>query len=60
MSEASYVYILSGQKFIKKYQNGPFMASFWKPKAGCQIVLPDRSIVIEQKFVENAEIQKLK
>ena len=36
------------------------MASFWKPEAGCQIVLPDRSIIIEQKFVENAEIQNLK
>ena len=44
-SEASYVYILSGQKLIKNAKNGPFLAGFWKPKAGVQTVLPDRSFV---------------
>ena len=32
-SEASYVYILSGQKLIKNAKNGPILASFWKPEA---------------------------
>ena len=32
-SEASYVYILSGQKFIKNCQKWSNLASFWKPKA---------------------------
>jgi len=29
---ASYVYILSGQKFIKKAKNGPFWRVFEKPE----------------------------
>ena len=52
-SEASYIYILSGQKSIKNAKNGPF----WKPKACGQTVLPDRSILIGQKLLENAKIQ---
>ena len=32
-SEASYIYILSGQKLIKNAKKGPFLASFWKPEA---------------------------
>ena len=51
-SEASYVY-KSGQKFIKN-------TNFWKPKYGGQTVLPDRSILIEQKLVENAKFEKCK
>ena len=39
-SEASYVFILSGQTFIKKWQNEP---SFRKPEAYRQTVIPDRS-----------------
>ena len=35
--EASYVYILSGQKLIKNAKNG----QFWKPEACSQTVLPD-------------------
>ena len=38
-SEASYVYILSGQKFIKNAKNGPFWRVFEKNMR--QIVLPD-------------------
>ena len=49
-SEASYVYILSGQK--PKMVN---LASFWKPEA-CGQVLPDRSLLKGQKLVENAKI----
>ena len=52
-SEASYVYILSRQKLIKNAKNGPFLASFWNPLAWGQTVLPDRSILIRQKLVEN-------
>ena len=36
------------------------MASFWKTEACCQTVLPDRSVLIAQKLVENAKIQKSK
>ena len=36
------------------------MASFRKPEACGQTVLPDRTILIGQKLVENAEIQKFK
>ena len=43
-SEASYFYILSGQK----------------PVACGKTVLPDRSVLKGQKLVENAEIKKFK
>ena len=33
---------------------------FWKPETNGQTVLPDRSILNEQKLVENAKIDKLK
>ena len=36
-TEASYVYIWSGQKLIKNAKNGPI----WMPKACIQTVLPD-------------------
>ena len=36
------------------------LASFWKPEACGQTVLPDRSVLIGQKLVENAKIQKFK
>ena len=44
-SEASYVYILSGhgQKVTKNAKNGPFLATFWKPKTFGRTVLPDRN-----------------
>ena len=34
------------------------LASFWKPEACGQTGLPDRSILIGQKLVENAQIKK--
>ena len=52
-SEASYVYIWNGQKLIKKAKN----SQFWKSKVCSQTVLPDRSLLIEQKLVENTKIQ---
>ena len=36
------------------------MASFWKPDACGQTVLPDRSVFIRQELVENDKIQKFK
>ena len=32
-SEASYVYVLSGQTLIKNAKNRHILASFWKPEA---------------------------
>ena len=56
-SEASYVYVLSGQKLIKNAQKWSNLASFWKPKTFGQTELPDMSVLIGQKLVENAKIQ---
>ena len=36
------------------------LASFWKPEACGQTVLPDRSVLIGQKLVENAKMPKIK
>ena len=36
------------------------LASFWKSEACGQTVLPDMSILIRQKLVENAKIRKFK
>ena len=45
ITEASLVYILSGQKFIKMPKMVNF-DEFWKPNACGQTVLPDRSGLI--------------
>ena len=55
-SEASYVYILSGQQLIK-IPKWSILTSFWKPGACGQTVFQDRSVLIWQKLVENAKIQ---
>ena len=36
------------------------LASFWKPEACGQTVLPGRSVLIGQKLVENAKMQTFK
>ena len=55
-SEASYVYILSGQKLIKKTKKWSNLASFWKSEECSQTVLPDRSTFsIELKLVKNGK-----
>ena len=36
------------------------LASFWKSEACGQTALPDRSLLIEQKLVENAKITEKK
>ena len=58
MSEASYVYILSEQKFIKMLKMFN-LASFRKREVCGQTVLPDKSILIRQKLVENAKMPKI-
>ena len=55
--QAKRAYILSGQKFIKNAKNGYILAIFWKIEACGQTELPDRSVLIGQKLVENAKIQ---
>ena len=45
---------------FKNAKNGPFWRIFEQPEAYCQVVLPDRSILIRQKWVEKAKIEKLK
>ena len=49
--EASYVYISSGQKFIKNAKNDLFD----KPRAWSQTAFPDMSLLRGQKLVENAK-----
>ena len=51
-SEASYVYILRGSKMPKM----SILPCFRKPEAFGKTVLPDRSVLIGQKLVENAKI----
>ena len=36
------------------------LASFWKTEAYGQTVLPEKSVLVGQKLVENAKIQKFK
>ena len=43
-SEASYVYMLSGQKFIKNTKNGQLWRVFENLKLAVKTVLPDRSL----------------
>ena len=57
-SEASYVYILSGQKLLKNAKKWSIWRVFGKPKASGQTVVPDRSVLIGQKLAENAKIEK--
>ena len=47
-------------KVNQNCQSWSILASFWKPEACGQTVLPDRSVLIGQKLVENANIQKFK
>ena len=58
-SEVKYIYILSGQKLIRNAKDGPFWRVFEKPEACGQTALSDRSILIGQKLVENAQIEKI-
>ena len=57
-SEASYVYILSGQKFIQNAKNGRFWQVFGKTCG--QIVLPDRSLLKDKNWCKTPKIQFLR
>ena len=47
-------------KSLSKMPKMSILASFWKPEYCSQIVLLDRSLLIEQKLVKNAKIEKFK
>ena len=59
-SEASCVYILSGQKLIKNAKNGPFWRVFENLKLAVKQCYQTSQFFIGQKLVENAKIQKYK
>ena len=44
-------------KSLLKMPKWSILASFWKPEACGQTVLPDMSVLIGQKLVENAKIE---
>ena len=44
------------RSYLKLPKNGPIWRVFRKPEACGQTVLPDRSVLIGQKLVENAKI----
>ena len=52
VSEASYVYILSGQNLMKNAKNGPFWRVFENLKLAVK-----QSVLIGQKLVKDAKIQ---
>ena len=58
-SEASYVYILSGQKFIKNTKNGQLWRVFENLKLADKTVLPDRSFFNRTKNVEKFQLWKI-
>ena len=58
--EASYVYILSGQKLIKNAKNGQFWRVFENLKLAVKQCYQTGQFLIGQKLVENAKIQKFK
>ena len=43
-----------------KCQKWSILASFWKPEACSQTLLPDRSVLMGQKLVENAKTKNSK
>ena len=53
-SEASYVYILSEQKFIKNAKNYPSGRVFESLKLAVKTVLPEMSILKRQRLMGNA------
>ena len=60
-SEASYGYIFNGQKLIKNAKNDPFWRVFENLKLAVkQCYQTDRSVLMGQKLMENAKIQKFK
>ena len=59
-SEASYIYMLSGQKLIKNAKNAPFWRVYQNLKLAVKQCYQTGQFLIGQKLVENAKIQKFK
>ena len=59
-SEASYLYILSGQKLIKNAKNDPFWRVFENLKLAVKQCYQIDQVFIGQKLVENAKIKTFK
>ena len=59
-AKRGYVYIFSGQKYIKNAKNGPFWRVFENLKLVVNQCYQTGQFVIGQKLVENAKIQKFK
>ena len=57
---SSYVYILNVQKLIKNAKKWSILASFRKPEAYGQTVLPEKSFPIGDKLIENIKKEKFK
>ena len=57
-SEASYIYVLNGEKLIKIAKN-LILVSFRKPETCGQIVLPDRSVLNRQKSFKMSKLEIL-
>ena len=54
-SEASHVYILSGQKFSENAKNDQFWRVFAKTETFGQTVIPDKSFLIRYKSCQNGQ-----
>ena len=59
-SEASYVYIMSGQKLIKKAKNSKFWRVFRNLKLPRNSVTRQANLLIGQKLVKKAKIEKIR
>ena len=55
-SEASYVYILSGQKLIKNDKNGPFWRVFENLKLAVKQCYQTGQFQLNKKLMKNAQI----
>ena len=54
----AYVYILSGQKFIKNAKKWSTLATFWKTWSLWSNSVTEMSFLKGQKWLENAKIEK--
>ena len=59
-SEASNVYILSGQVHLKNAKKWSNLTSFWQTEATFQTVLPATPPLVGQKLMKNAKIEKFR
>ena len=59
-SEASYVYILSGQMLIKNAKNGPIWRVFENLKLAIEQCYQTGHFLLGQKLVENTKIKEFK